>query len=112
MNYRIFFVTVPNEKEASVISRKLLEEKIVACVNRITQVQSMYWWEGKIEESAECLLIMKTAEACSVRLIERVKELHSYDVPEIISFEISAGNPDYLSWIDESISCTKPSSTT
>ena len=89
-------------KEAKKIGRALLEEKLAACVNKIDKIESNYWWEGKIETAKECLLLIKTEKKWVKRLIKRVKELHSYAVPEVIACPIVAGNPDYLNWIAKS----------
>lgn len=110
MEYKIVFVTVSGEEEGKKISKQLVEERLVACVNVIPNIKSIYWWEGKVEESSEYLLIMKTVSERIDFLINRVKQLHSYDVPEVIALDIEKGNPDYLNWIAESIQCAKPSS--
>ncbi|MGA1869521.1 MAG: divalent-cation tolerance protein CutA [bacterium] len=87
------------EKEAEGLASKLLEERLIACVNIINGVTSKYWWEGKIETDTESLLFMKTDDSLVNRLLERIKKIHSYNVPEIIAFDIKGGNPDYLNWI-------------
>lgn len=109
MKCNIVFVTVGNEEEGKKIARQLVEEKLAACVNIVPNIQSVYWWEGKIEESQEYFLIIKTSEECVKMLIERVKQLHSYAVPEVIAIDIVQGNPDYLNWITDSVQCTSPS---
>ncbi|OGS35425.1 MAG: hypothetical protein A2474_06670 [Elusimicrobia bacterium RIFOXYC2_FULL_34_12] len=103
MKYTIVFVTVPNKKEAKKIADIILKEKLVACVNIINKLESIYWWQGKIEKSNELLLIMKTKTSLSKELIKKIKSIHTYEVPEIIFLPITAGNPDYLKWIDDSL---------
>ena len=103
MKYAVCYVTVSSRSEAKKISGALLSERIVACVNMIYNVKSLYWWHGKIEHSKEVLLIMKTKKNLFKRLEKRVKELHSYEVPEIIMTEISVGNREYLSWVKQSV---------
>jgi len=98
----VVFITTPQDK-AEKLSRKLVEEKLAACVNIVKEVDSIYWWEGKIEKDSESLLIMKTELGLLGKLVKRVKELHPYDVPEIIALPIIGGNPDYLKWISDSL---------
>ena len=85
------------------LGRALLDERLAACVN-ITPVRSAYWWQGRVEEAGETLLIVKTVDRLIDTLVGRVRALHSYTVPEVIALPIVAGNPDYLRWIEESVS--------
>lgn len=94
---RVVFVTAP-VKDAEQLARPLLEERLVACVNIIPKVGSLYWWQGRIERGEEALLVMKTSEALVERLIERVKALHAYEVPEVIALAVEAGNQAYIEW--------------
>ncbi|HLX60909.1 MAG TPA: divalent-cation tolerance protein CutA [Planctomycetota bacterium] len=94
---RVVFVTAP-EKEAETIARKLLEERLIACANLLKGVQSLYWWEGKIGESAETLIVMKTPASKINALMKRVRELHSYSVPEFLALGIMEANPAYAAW--------------
>jgi periplasmic divalent cation tolerance protein len=98
---RIVFVTCP-PGEAQAIADAVLRDRLVACVNEVPSVTSRYWWKGKLERDSESLLIMKTRDDLVGRVITRIRGVHSYDVPEIITTEIREGNPDYLAWIDES----------
>ena len=97
----IFLVTVPNMEEGKKIAKYLVENKIAACVNIIPGIYSIYEWKDKIEENNELLLLIKTTEQKSAQLIQKVKELHSYDVPECIGLRIEKGSEDYLNWINE-----------
>ncbi len=90
------------EAEAQALADQLLTEKLVACVNFIGPVRSRYWWEGAIDESTETLLVMKTAGPLATRLRERINELHSYDVPEVLEFHADAGLPAYMAWVSAS----------
>jgi len=101
IGYVVIFVTTPNHDDALRIARALVEEERVACVNVIDKITSIFRWKGKVEEETECLLIIKTRVERVPDVIDRVKSLHSYDVPEIIALPIVDGNPSYLSWIDE-----------
>lgn len=103
MSYTVILSTVPTEEEAKKITQTLLQEKLVACVNIIKSVESFFWWEGKIDNANEILLVIKTLEKNIPFVIKRIKELHSYTVPEIVALPIIGGNSDYLRWIGESI---------
>ena len=96
----IIFITASSSEEAQNIATALVEEKLVACVNIIPQIRSIYWWEGKVCQDDEVMLISKTKQSLFTPLMDRVKTLHSYEVPEIIAFPISEGSPEYLSWIE------------
>lgn len=98
----VVFITVSNREEGERIGRTLVEEKLVACVNLFPGIFSMYWWQGKIETANEVFCMAKTGQSLVRRVIKRVKELHSYSVPEVIALPIVDGNPDYLKWIGAS----------
>ena len=99
----VVFVTAKNTREANKISRKLLEEKLIACANVVQGVRSFFWWQGKIDAAQEVLLVLKTKRHLFKKLIETVKSVHSYDVPEIIALPIIEGDGDYLRWLDDSL---------
>jgi len=101
MQYRSIYITTKDEDEARKIGKTLVEEKLAACIN-IHPIESIYRWEGEIEEEGEVAMLVKTKAKLADKVIERVKELHSYEVPCIVSFSIDKGNPDYLKWIEES----------
>ena len=100
-DYVVCMMTAPNEAEAKRIGRTLVEERLVACCNVVPNVTSIYRWKGKICEEAEVLCLMKTRKELFDSLKKRIKELHPYDVPEIISLKIKDGLHEYLKWIDE-----------
>ena len=100
----VVMVTAKDEKEARGIARVLLEKKLAACVNVIKGVQSFFWWEGKVDQAQEILLVIKTCQKSLSQLIENVKAVHSYDVPEIIALPIVGGSEDYLNWVNETCS--------
>jgi len=100
-HHAVILITAPNPEEGQKIAEALVAEKLAACVNLVEKVSSIYWWQGKVERDTETLLIVKTQWALVDQLIARVKELHSYTVPEVIALPIERGNPDYLKWIDE-----------
>ncbi|MEE9378829.1 MAG: divalent-cation tolerance protein CutA [Candidatus Lokiarchaeia archaeon] len=101
MNYYLFLVTVPNIEEGQKIAKILVETKLAACVNIIQNIISIYRWKGKIEEDNEHLLLIKTTEENSTKIIQKVKEIHSYTEPECIGLKIEKGSETYLDWINE-----------
>eukprot|EP00288_Rhodomonas_lens_P004757 CAMPEP_0177727636 /NCGR_PEP_ID=MMETSP0484_2-20121128/20432_1 /TAXON_ID=354590 /ORGANISM="Rhodomonas lens, Strain RHODO" /LENGTH=114 /DNA_ID=CAMNT_0019240313 /DNA_START=153 /DNA_END=497 /DNA_ORIENTATION=- len=98
----VCYITVPNAEEADKLAGKLVESKLAACVNVIPGIQSVYTWQGKVEKDNELLLMVKTRSALSDKLAAFVKLHHPYDVPEVICADITAGLPEYLSWVKES----------
>ncbi len=101
--YIVVFVTAKDAAQARAISQGLLESKLIACANILDGVQSLFWWQGKIDEAHEVLLVMKTRKVLFKKLVAKVKVLHSYDTPEVIALPIIAGSADYLKWIDDSV---------
>jgi periplasmic divalent cation tolerance protein len=99
----VVLVTAPSTKEAEAIGRSLVEARLAACVNISPGVRSLFRWQGAIEDQEEALLLVKSRSDLVPSLIEAVKRLHSYTVPEVIALPILAGSPDYLAWIDESL---------
>ena len=89
MPYLIVFVTASNREEAVKIVRVLLEERLIACGNLVDGVSSFFWWKGEIEEETEVLVVMKSDDKRFKKLSERIVELHSYDVPEILAVPIA-----------------------
>ena len=104
MSYNIVFMTAGSREEAVKIVRVLLKEKLIACGNVVDSVSSFFWWHGKIEEEKEVLVVMKSSENLFKRLSERVKELHSYDVPEVLAVPVVDGSPLYLDWLKSVLS--------
>ena len=102
MSAIVVIVTASNEEEAAKIGRALVEERLAACANIVPKIRSIYRWEGKVQDDPEALMLIKTTDKAFDALVSRVKELHSYSVPEIIALPIGAGSSDYLSWIEES----------
>jgi periplasmic divalent cation tolerance protein len=97
--YAIVEVTTSGEEESKRIGKKIVSERLAACANIIPAVSSFYWWKGKLGEDSESILLLKTKKECVDRLISRVKELHSYENPAIISLPIEKGSETYLNWI-------------
>ncbi|MDZ7725045.1 MAG: divalent-cation tolerance protein CutA [candidate division KSB1 bacterium] len=106
MDYCITLVTFPNCEEADKISAALVDQKLAACANRIDTVTSFFRWQNKVEHEQEILVVYKTRATRLNALIETVKELHSYEVPEVIALPILAGSDDYLQWIKDETQIT------
>jgi periplasmic divalent cation tolerance protein len=100
---KLVFTTAGSHEEARKIGRALVERRMAACVNIVPRVESVYRWEGKVEEAQEWLLIIKTTTAAFERVREAIRELHSYNLPECICVSIEDGSPEYLQWIGESV---------
>ncbi len=99
MKLSIAYITASTSDQAWRIGRALVQARLAACVNIILGMNSVYWWEGEIQEDAEVVVIAKTRESLLPELIETVKSIHSYDCPCIIAVPILGGNPDYLDWM-------------
>lgn len=100
--YIVVFITASSKEEAEKIASGLLLEKLAACVNIIENVNSHFWWQGKIDKAREVLLVIKTRKTLFNKLMKKVQTLHSYEVPEIIALPVIAGSKKYLDWIDDS----------
>ena len=103
-SYTVIFITAASAGEAQQISQVLLEQRRAACVNIIANVDSLFRWEDKLDSAQESLLIVKTKASLLPEIINLVKKVHSYTVPEIIALPIIGGNQDYLEWIEKSVS--------
>ena len=100
-NARIILTTAGSEEEAGKIAHALVERRLAACVNIVPQIESIYSWQGKVETAQEWLLIIKTQANAFADVRDAVKELHSYDLPECVMLEVSAGSKEYLQWIEK-----------
>ena len=98
-NARIVLTTAGSQEEARKIAHALVERRLAACVNIVPHVESIYRWQGKIETAEEWLLLIKTQAELFDRVCDAVKELHSYDLPECVMLEVTAGSQEYLDWI-------------
>jgi periplasmic divalent cation tolerance protein len=100
---KLVWTTAGSAEEARKIAHALVEGRLAACVNIVPQIQSVYRWKEKVEEAEEWLLLIKTTDEAFGRVRDRIKQIHSYELPESIAFEIQDGSPEYLQWIAESI---------
>ncbi len=96
----IVYITVPSQEVGLKIADTLLQNRLVACVNIIPEITSIYHWQGSIEQDEELLLIAKTRATLFDALSASIKNIHPYDVPEIIATPIITGSKEYLAWID------------
>ncbi|MCS6907172.1 MAG: divalent-cation tolerance protein CutA [Anaerolineales bacterium] len=95
----LVLITAPSREAAEQLARQLLQERLAACVNLVSGVQSLYWWEGEIQSELEALLIVKARkEGFQEHFIPFVRQHHPYEVPEILALPILAGNEEYLKW--------------
>jgi periplasmic divalent cation tolerance protein len=97
--YLVVFITTSSFEEARKIADTLVDRKKAACVNIVPGVNSLFRWKGKIEETEESLMVVKTRAELFPDVVSLVKSIHSYEVPEIIALPIVEGNPDYLEWL-------------
>lgn len=99
MKISFVYITTKDKEEARKIGNVLVMERLAACVNIIPGMESIYHWEGKINEDNETVLIAKTISDSVPLIIEKVKSIHSYKVPCVVELPIGQGNPGYLIWI-------------
>jgi periplasmic divalent cation tolerance protein len=98
--YRLVLVTAPDLRTARKLAGAALESRLIACANLVPKIESHYWWRGKLERSAEVLLVLKTTAARLAKLERLVVELHPYDTPEFITLPLGEGNRRYLKWLE------------
>jgi periplasmic divalent cation tolerance protein len=96
----VVFSTASSAEEAEKIARELVNERLAACVNVVPAIRSIYRWQGKIEDSQEVLLIIKSSRERFDALRTLLEKLHSYEVPEVIAMPVVDGAPNYLNWMD------------
>ena len=99
----VVFITTATEEEARRIANLLLSQRKAACVNIVPMINSLFWWQDKLDSAQESLLIVKTKASVLNEIVSLVREIHSYDIPEIIALPIIGGNRDYLEWIDKEV---------
>ena len=99
----VVLVNCSNLEEAGQIGRQLVAKRLAACVNLVPGVRSWYWWEDKVVEDNEVMIMIKTSREQLADLEKEVVRLHSYALPEVIALQVVDGSQDYLSWIDSSL---------
>ncbi|MBI3324231.1 MAG: divalent-cation tolerance protein CutA [Candidatus Omnitrophica bacterium] len=99
----VVFLTCPSTKVARRIAQTLIAQRLAACVNILPGVDSVFWWEGKVDRARETLLIIKTTRARFRELQPAVRRSHPYDVPEILALPVAVGSPAYLDWVVASV---------
>jgi periplasmic divalent cation tolerance protein len=102
----VIFSTCGSPEEAERLARQLVEARLAACINVITQVQSYYRWQGKVEHATECLLMIKTTRDLFSELRLALEAAHSYEIPEVLALPVIEGSPDYLAWLETGLRST------
>lgn len=101
MTHSLIYVTASDAEEAKDLGRGLVEARLAACANVLPQMIPIFWWNGKVEEGSEAVLIAKTRDGLVDRVIDFVRNQHSYDCPAVLAIPLSAGHQPFLDWIDE-----------
>jgi periplasmic divalent cation tolerance protein len=101
--YILVYITASSVEEAKKIGKKMVEKRLAACANVVEKISSTYWWKGRLEESNESLLILKSKKDRLEELVEAVRELHSYENPAIAALPLIGGSEDFLQWIGEEV---------
>jgi len=99
----VIFITTNTDKEAQDVAKALLNNKLAACVNIVPKMSSLFWWSNTLDSAQESLLIVKSKTFLLHEIVRLVKDVHSYEIPEIIALPIIGGNPDYLNWIGKEV---------
>ena len=100
----LLYLTCANKDEAKTIARTLIDERLIACANILGKMTSVYRWEGTVVEDEEIAVLLKTRRDMAARATERVKELHSYDLPCVVGLPIQGGNLDFIGWLNCEVS--------
>ncbi len=99
--------TAEKREEAETIASHLVENRLAACAQVVGPISSTYWWEGKVDKAEEFMILIKTSRRLYNELETAIKSVHSYTVPEILAVSVTAGNPDYLSWLARELRAEK-----
>jgi periplasmic divalent cation tolerance protein len=103
MDALLMISTTGSEKEARKIARSLVEERLAACANVIPGVRSFFYWEGRLCQEKEALILIKTVNNKARKIMDKIKKIHSYEVPEIIFFRVDMGEKNYLKWVKKMV---------
>lgn len=98
-NIVVVLVTAPDGRVAGTLARRLVEERLAACVNILPGIRSLYWWEGEVQESDEVLMLLKARREDVGAIAERIHALHPYEVPEVVATQVVGGLTAYLDWV-------------
>jgi periplasmic divalent cation tolerance protein len=101
-SFKIVLVTAPDVKTARKLARKALEARLVACASLVPKIESLYWWQAKIEQAAESLIVFKTTRARLAKLEKLILSEHPYDTPEFLVLPVQGGSTRYLAWLQAS----------
>ncbi len=101
--YSLVYITTSDVLESKKIAKALLKERLIACANIIPQIESLYLWEGEIEEDTESLLVAKTRSERVDNVIKMVEKIHSYDIPCILQIQVKKGSENYLEWLESEL---------
>ena len=104
----IVFTTFAHGDDAARVVRALVEERLIACGNLLPAARSLYRWEGKVQDQAEVVVLMKTRKQDWTALISRLHELHPYDTPECVAVRVAAGAPKYMAWLEAALEPEQP----
>ena len=104
MKILVIISTAGSEREGWKIGRRLVESRLAACVNVIPKVRSFFYWEGKVRGEQEVILVIKTMQKQFQKIINEIKKIHTYEVPEIISLRVDGGEEKYLNWVKKNVS--------
>ena len=100
---RIILCTVPDEATAQFITKKLISEKLAACITLLPKTISFYYWQGKLEQQTEIQMLIKTHVTLQEKVFSQIKTHHPYQIPKLLAIAVSDGAPNYLSWLNESL---------
>ncbi len=103
MSVQLFYVTVSTQDEAKAIATALLNDGLIACANILGAMTSIYRWQGELAQEEEVPLILKSTTELGDRIIEKIKQIHSYDSPCVVALNIENGNPEFLNWIQKEV---------
>ncbi len=103
MDTLLMISTTGSEKEARKIARSLVEERLAACANVIPGVRSFFYWEGRLCQEKEALILVKTVNNKARKIMDKIKKIHGYEVPEIIFFRVDMGEKNYLKWVKKMV---------
>lgn len=103
VKFTIILITCASKKEARVLIKTLLSQRLIACGNILSDLESIFWWKGEVQKAREYLALLKTTNSKFKKIEQIVKQVHSYEVPEIIAVPVMGGSKEYLDWIGSEV---------